>query len=240
MLWMITKFIFCLLAAGALGFIAGWILSSLIKNDKLVEKFSKTKEDYDTQRAELNKAYSDLAAKEEELALSNRKMQQVHKELLMKSMDLEEYQKNAPIAEDPSQLALENNALKEEISEYKYLENENALLHNEIRELSIEKENFLKKLENSNLDSTQSSKAKRKSKNRYKKQQKEIKSLEKALRKSKKRVKDLSIFIEDIGQKEAYKKSKKKRKKDDAIMTFDFNETLADTDIKKLLENDKK
>jgi len=225
MLWMITKFIFCLLAAGALGFIAGWILSSLIKNEKLEEKFSQIRDDYDAKRAELKNSISDLHAKEAELAAANKKIQQFQKELLMQNMDIEEYQKNGATLNNSSELAMENNALKEEISEYKYLENENALLHNEIKELSFEKEKLLKKIEDQKGVSQFSAEKNTKKKKNLQKtsRKKHIKLLQKDLRREKKRVRNMRDFLIEKGLRQEYKDRHKKE-----IPTFEDSNKILD------------
>jgi len=57
----------------------GWLLSSLVRNEKLEEKYTDLKDDFDTKRAELNQAYSDLAAKDQELMLADKSIQQIQK-----------------------------------------------------------------------------------------------------------------------------------------------------------------
>jgi len=201
MLWMITKFIFCLLAAGALGFILGWILSSLVKNEKLEEKYTNIKDEFDTKRAELNHAYSDLDTKEHELTLSNNNMQQVQRELLMKSMEIEEYKKKGFASQDFSELELENNTLKEEISEYKYLENENDLLRNELKELGVEKEQLLEKIENNQNISIVTPLLKKKKKSRKNKKMmtdSHIQVLQKDLKRAKNKLKKMGLYLDEI------------------------------------------
>ena len=220
MLWMITKFIFCLLAAGALGFIVGWVLSSLIKNEKLEEQYSQIKEDFDTKRAELNQAYSDLDAKDDELNLAQSNIQQLQKELLMKNMDLEEYEKNGFISQDTNDLALENNTLKEEISEYKYLENENELLHNELKELSLEKEKLLQEVERcrslpieNDMGTTKPLKEVITMKDKH------INVLQKELKSTKKKIKKMQHYLQNITQEES---KPEKEKKETTPLIFDF------------------
>jgi len=149
MLWMVSKFILCLLAAGAFGFLFGWILSSLIKNEKLNEKYSLLQEECDLQKAELNQALSDVITKDDEIDRLQKELQQTQKELLIKNMDLEEYEKSSNTNSSSTQtdLELEINSLKEEINEYKYLENENSILHNELKLLEDEKDELLSKIE---------------------------------------------------------------------------------------------
>jgi len=151
MLWMITKFIFCLIVAGAFGFILGWVLSSLIRNEKLEEKYTLLKDDFDTQKAELNQSFSDIELKEDELDMLEKRYQQSQKELLIKNMDIEEYEIKGLSIKSSTELELENNTLKEEISEYKYLENENNILHSELKALEEEKEQLLLKLEDGDI-----------------------------------------------------------------------------------------
>ncbi len=220
---MITKFIFCLLAAGVLGFIIGWILSSLIKNEKSEEKYTLLQEDFETKRAELNQAYSDLDNKEQELTLSRNEIQQLGKELMMKNMDLEEFQKNGFLSHEPTELELENNTLKEEISEYKYLENENELLHNELKELGIEKEKLLQKLE-SQMPSTSSIVENRISTKHPALKESQIKKLQDDLKKAKNRLNKMATYLASLeGKKKQKTKSKKKKSdKKDTPVIFDF------------------
>jgi len=147
MLWMISKFVLCLIGAGIFGFVFGWILASLIKNEKLEKKYNLLKEDFEEQKANINELHSELSKKDEELKLLEKKYQQSQKELMMKNMDIEEYEKKGLSLKSDNDYILEINSLKEEIAEYRYLENENSLLHNEIRELEDEKEKLLKMLE---------------------------------------------------------------------------------------------
>ncbi len=230
---MITKFILCLLAAGVLGFIIGWMLSSLVRNEKLEEKYTAIKDDFDAKRAELNQAYSDLDAKEEELDLSYRNIQQVEKELLMKNMDLEEYEKNGFVTHDTSALELENNTLKEEISEYKYLENENELLHNELKELSAEKEKLLEKIEkNTLLPDTVTLDKKKLTKEKSDIKDHHIKVLKKDLKRAQNKLAKMTKYLEKINQPKQKKRKKKKEKIDDGIMVFDFNKSPLESTIK--------
>jgi chromosome segregation ATPase len=229
MLWMITKFIFCLLAAGILGFIIGWILSSLIKNEKSEEKYALLYEDFETRRAELNQAYSDLDSKEQELTLSHNEIQQLKKELMMKNMDIEEFQKNGFVSHEPTELELENNTLKEEISEYKYLENENELLHNELKELGLEKEKLMQKIEsfmpsNPILTDADTETASTKS---HALKEAQIKRLQNDLKKAKKRLSKMATYLAGLEKKkkkkDEKKSSSKKKKKEDEPIIFDFH-----------------
>ena len=219
---MITKFIFCLLAAGVFGFIAGWMLSSLIKNEKLEEKYTAIKDDFDTQRAELNQLHSDLDAKDKALRLLESNANQIEKELLMKSMDIEEYQKNGFISHNDTDLILEINSLKEEISEYKYLENENELLHNELKELGIEKEKMIQERDKHSHSKPMLKPA------TFKETDKII--LQKKLKKAKKRLNEMQDYLEKIKAPQAPKKKKKQKKqekhvvKNDDNLIFDFTD----------------
>ncbi len=236
---MITKFIFCLLAAGAFGFIIGWILSSLVKNEKLEEKYIDIKDDFDTKRAELNQAYSDLDAKDHELTLSSNNMQQVQKELLMKSMDLEEYEKNSFVSQNTTELELENNTLKEEISEYKYLENENDLLHNELKELGVEKEKFLQEIENNqnlHLLAPVIEKKEKVVNIQTKMEDTHIKALQKDLKRAKKKLSKMETYLAEINKPKKKKKAKKSSFKSDDFMTFSFKKEPLESTIKKSLK----
>ena len=221
MLWMISKFIFCLLAAGVLGFIAGWILSSLIKNEQSEEKFYKLKDDFDTKRAELNQAYSDLDAQDREITLLNNNMDQTRKELLMKNMDLEEYEKNGFLTQSTGDLELENNTLKEEISEYKYLENENELLHNEITALSMEKEKLLQEVQK-NQEYMANFSSKKDKVSIRKLDADHVSILEKDLKRAKNKIKHMQQVLKDMDKKVAKPIKRKKEKKENEINIFDF------------------
>jgi chromosome segregation ATPase len=225
MLWMITKFIFCLLAAGALGFIVGWVLSSLIKNEKLEEQYSQIKDDFETKRAELNQAYSDLDAKEHELLVAENNIQQLQKELLTKNMDLEEYQKHGILSQDTSALELENNSLKEEISEYKYLENENELLHNELKELSIEKEKLLQEIEKYHQNPLETEE--KRAIDHIILKDNHIKVLQKDLKSAKKKIARMDKYLKKIirtKSKKDEKSSKQEEEIDTTPVIFDFNQ----------------
>ena len=227
---MISKFIFCLLAAGAFGFIVGWILSSLIKNEKAEEKYNLIKEDFDTKRAELNQVYSDLQTKEQELSRAHKHVQQLEKELLTKNMDLEEYQNKGFLSTTtPDSLTLENNALKEEISEYKYLENENDLLHNELKELGVEKEKLIQELERYR-NNGKSKQKEPKSKLTSSLESQEISTLKSDLKKAKRRLQKMAQYLNKIEGKKAPKKQSKKSKKEqpkrDEPIFFDFDKEL--------------
>ena len=244
MLWMITKFIFCLLAAGALGFIVGWILSSLIRNEKSETKYSLIKEDYDTQRVELNQAYTDLNAKDKECIRTQNQVQRLEKELLTKNMDIEEYQQHgfiSPISTDTSTLELENNTLKEEISEYKYLENENELLHNELKELSIEKEKLIEdrdKQKNQFLSRSRTQDTQKTYKEMHLKD-KHIQVLQSDLKKAKKKIKKMDTYLTQLSKENSNTKSKvQKDKKNtkprkDKPIIFDFEKVAKSVNSKK-------
>ncbi len=209
MLWMITKFVLCMLLAGVFGFIFGWILSSLIKNEKQQQKYDLLKDDFDKQKADLNQAYSDLELKDEEMEHLEKKYQQSQKELLIKNMDLEEYEKRGVSLKSPSDLELENNTLREEIEEYKYLENENSLLHNEIKSLEEEKDKLLQELqelENANQDGKLQNNQTANSLKDYIVQI-DSKLLKKHLKKAKR---NLKIMDQELNRQKSSKKSKKR------------------------------
>ncbi len=236
---MISKFILCLLAAGVLGFIIGWMLSSLVRNEKLEEKYNSVKDDFDAKRAELNQTYSDLDAKEEELNLAYRNTQQLQKELLMKNMDIEEYEKNGFISSDTSALELENNTLKEEISEYKYLENENELLHNELKELSAEKEKLLEEIEKNRdlaIQRPQNHKKEKQIHSETSIEDSHIKVLQKDLKKAKRKLQSMTKYLENINHPKKKKRKKKLEKEGDNIMIFDFNKKPLETSDKNSLK----
>ncbi len=146
MLWMITKFILCMLAAGVFGFIFGWIFSSLVRNEKQEQKYALLQDEFNNKKAQINQTFSDLEAKEKEIEHLHKLYQQSQKELMMKNLDLEECEKSMQSTPHNEQLLLENNSLKEEIAEYRYLENENALLQEEIKGLEKEKEELISRL----------------------------------------------------------------------------------------------
>ena len=183
MLWMISKFIMCLIAAGAFGFLFGWILSSLIKNEKLNEKYNLLQDEYGLQKAELNQSLSDVNIKNEEINMLQKELQQTQKDLLIKTMDLEECEKNGPKSSVLKELEMENNNLKEEIAEYQYLENENSILHNELKALEDEKDKLLLELEElKSLNNGFINKVDNKEIKRYiKKTKKILKKIEKSL-----------------------------------------------------------
>ncbi len=147
MLWIITKFILCMLAAGVFGFIFGWIFSSLVRNEKQEQKYALLQDEFNNHKAQMNQTYSDLEAKEKELEHLHKLYQQSQKELMMKNLDLEECEKGSLSSSDNEQLLIENNSLKEEIAEYRYLKNENALLQEELKDFEKEKEKLISRLE---------------------------------------------------------------------------------------------
>ncbi len=147
MLWMISKFIFCLLMAGALGFILGFIFAKLLQRDKANESYALLEDRYDNQKALANQYLSELKAKENEIELIMKRYQNCQKELEELKLDHDELKQSCKGEKELSELELENNTLKEEIAEYQYLENENALLLDEIKTLENEKEELLNRLQ---------------------------------------------------------------------------------------------
>ncbi len=155
MLWMITKFIFCLLLAGVLGFMLGFVFSKLLQRDRDNEKYTLLEDKYDNQKGLINQYLSEMRAKDGEIESMMNRYQASQRELIELKLDYEELEKKCSDSHDTSELELENNTLKEEISEYQYLENENALLLNEIKSLESEKEKLLNKIEKCQEDEPQ-------------------------------------------------------------------------------------
>lgn len=140
----IAKIIFCLIAAAILGFIIGWIFSSLIKNEKHQSQILAVRERFDEQKAIINQLETEIDAKDREMSILKEKHTAMEKEMLSYDMDSgRDELSDAKIAD----LEAENLLLLEQIKEQKICEDEKDHLQSELKQLENEKQNLINKIE---------------------------------------------------------------------------------------------
>ncbi len=131
MAFIIANFILCLLGAVVFGFIFGWILSSLIRNEKLHEKFINIQDSLEKKELECKELDNKLSEKEMEIDEHKKEYFILKKEFMKKEMDIEEYEDREPISQETTAIEEENRTLKIQIQEYQQLENKNESLQKE-------------------------------------------------------------------------------------------------------------
>ncbi len=154
MAFIIANFILCLIGAVVFGFIFGWILSSLIRNEKLHDKLIALQDSLDKKEMDYKQLDSSLAEKELEIEENRKEYFILKKEFMKKEMDMEECENRELISHDSSQLELENKTLKTQIKEYQQLEEsnvnlqkENDFLDNELTKIEQEVDKLSKEIE---------------------------------------------------------------------------------------------
>ena len=154
MAFIIANFILCLIGAVVFGFIFGWILSSLIRNEKLHDKLINLQDSLDKKEMDYKQLDNSLAEKELEIEEHRKEYFILKKEFMKKEMDMEECENREPISHDDSQLKLENKTLTTQIKEYQELEEsninlqkENDFLDNELTKIEKEVEKLSKEIE---------------------------------------------------------------------------------------------
>lgn len=132
MMTIIAKIIICMIAAALLGFIIGWIFSSLLRNEKHEKQITAVKERFDEQKAQINQLETDMGAKEKELIILKEEYATVQKEILSREMDSED---NSIDTAKMTALLEENKMLTAQIKEQQICENANKALQEENQKL---------------------------------------------------------------------------------------------------------
>ncbi|MCH9814298.1 MAG: hypothetical protein K0U47_10210 [Epsilonproteobacteria bacterium] len=145
MLTIIAKIIICMIGAALLGFIIGWIFSSLLRNEKHDNQILAIKEKFDEQKAQLNQLETDIGAKDKELDILKGEYESAQKTLLAKDMDKEEYHLQTPKTQA---LLEENEMLLLQIKEQQLCEDDCKKLKEENKKLKT-KISALKEMESS-------------------------------------------------------------------------------------------
>ncbi len=193
MMTIIAKIILCMVAASILGFIIGWIFSSLVRNEKHQRQITTVKEKYDTQQENISKLEMKIDEK-------NRELQTAKKQYRVLQNEIVDSQKNTQdvdlIKNKISDLEAENLLLIKQIKEQKECEDENESLKTTLKNLNDEKQNLLEKIEGlkefeasykenihriAELESMQSLKKKKKKKKKSKKREKKEKKKNKEI-----------------------------------------------------------
>jgi DNA repair exonuclease SbcCD ATPase subunit len=133
-----------MIAAAALGFIIGWVFSSLLKNEKHEKQILAIKERFDEQTEQINLLETEMDAKDREIEILKKKYNTLQREMLSNEMDkTDESLFQAKI----SDLEAENLLLLEQIKEQKICEDENEILKLELKDLESEKQTLIDKID---------------------------------------------------------------------------------------------
>jgi len=140
----IAKIIFCMIAAALLGFVIGWIFSSLLKNEKHEKQIMAVKERFDEQTEQINLLETQMDAKDREIQILKKKYNTIQREMLSNEMDKSD---STVLEAKISDLESENLLLLEQIKEQKICEDENEILKLELKDLENEKQNLIDRID---------------------------------------------------------------------------------------------
>jgi DNA repair exonuclease SbcCD ATPase subunit len=133
-----------MIAAALLGFIIGWVFSSLLKNEKHEKQIMAVKERFDEQTEQINLLETQMDAKEREIEILKKKYNTLQREMLSNEMEKsDETQLETKI----SDLEAENLLLLEQIKEQKICEDENEILKLELKDLENEKQTLIDRID---------------------------------------------------------------------------------------------
>jgi len=144
MMTIIAKIIFCMIAAALLGFVIGWIFSSLLKNEKHEKQIMAVKERFDEQTEQINLLETQMDAKDREIQILKKKYNTIQREMLSNEMDKSD---STVLEAKISDLESENLLLLEQIKEQKICEDENEILKLELNDLENEKQNLIDRID---------------------------------------------------------------------------------------------
>ncbi len=152
MIILITKFILCLFATSLIGFIIGWILSSLIRNEQLEARIDDFKEDMISKKIDIHELKDELETKDMELTNIKKDLKETQEKLFEIGFELDEYKRNVKTIQPAlqTQTIEDSNFDKSQYvhkNKYKRIQDENELLINELEELDAEKEFLLSKID---------------------------------------------------------------------------------------------
>jgi hypothetical protein len=144
MMDIIAHIIFCMIAASLLGFIIGWIFSTLLRNEKHQSQILAVREKFDEQKAQINQLETKVDTKNREILTIKEQYGVMKKEMISHQIDDE----NDDILRSKlAEAEVENMVLLEQIKEQKICEDENAILQVELKELEIEKQKLIERIE---------------------------------------------------------------------------------------------
>ena len=144
MINIIAQIILCMIAASILGFIIGWIFSTLIRNEKHQNQILAVREKFDEQKAQINQLETEKDAKDREIFTIKEQYEVIQKEMISNQMNNED---NDILQSKLNDLETENLVLLEQIKEQKLCEDKNDLLEIKLKELESEKQKLIKRIE---------------------------------------------------------------------------------------------
>lgn len=144
MMEIIIQIIFCMIAAALLGFIIGWIFSSLLRNEKHQSQLLAVKETFDEQRAQISLLETEIDTKKREMLMAKKQYSVLQDEMTSNQSD----SKDAQILHSKiSDLEGENLLLLEQIKEQKICDDEKEILEDTVQGLQSEKQTLIKRIE---------------------------------------------------------------------------------------------
>jgi len=145
LLEIIAKITLCLVLAAALGFIVGWLFSTILRREKEDEKYRKLYEDYEQKRHDIVQLEEELSLKNSTIEQLETKYENCERERLSAQLDEKDCKKFEKVIEE---LRAENEMLISQIKEQKLCEDENEMLKSELQILEEEKDKLLSEIEN--------------------------------------------------------------------------------------------
>jgi len=213
----IAKIILCMVAASILGFIIGWIFSSLVRNEKHQKQLTTVRERFDIQKAHISQLETKIDEKNRELVTKRKQYRVLQNEIV----DSQKNTQDVDLVKNKiSDLEAENIVLIEQIKEQKVCEDENNRLKTKLTSIKDEKQKLLAKIEG-------------------------LKEFESSYKENIHRIAELeSLQKQDIKKKKKKKKSKKKenleKKKSKEAVKQDDNEKNIYLDSVDEVQNDDK
>jgi len=144
MMNIIAQIIFCMIAASLLGFIIGWIFSTLLRNEKHQNQILAVREKFDEQKAQINLLKTKVDTKSREILTIKEQYSVMKKEMISHELNNED---NDILRSKLADIEAENLVLIEQIKEQKICEDENDILQIELKELEIEKQKLIERIE---------------------------------------------------------------------------------------------
>ena len=144
MINIIAQIILCMIAASILGFIIGWIFSTLIRNEKHQKQILAVREKFDEQKAQINQLETEKDAKDREIFTIKEQYEVIQKEMISNQMNNED---DDILRSKLNDIETENLVLLEQIKEQKLCEDKNEILEIKLKELESEKQKLIERVE---------------------------------------------------------------------------------------------
>lgn len=144
MMNIIAQIVLCMVAASILGFIIGWIFSSLIRNEKHQSQVLAVKERFDEQKAQISQLETKIDTKDREILTIKEQYNVMQKEMTSNHTDNED---NNILRSKITDFEVENLVLLEQIKEQKICEDEKDIFQVEIKDLENEKQDLIERIE---------------------------------------------------------------------------------------------